>query len=56
MSVLTNKKRPRTKTGGAASKPARRGTSSDWKKFFADHPPVIANGPTDLSTREGLGR
>jgi len=25
-----------------------------WGKFFAEHPPVVMEGPSDLSTREGF--
>jgi hypothetical protein len=57
MSPVTAKKRRSQKRNRAAPKAARRrGAAGDWKKFFESHPPVIANSPADLSSREGFGR
>jgi hypothetical protein len=57
MSVLTIKKASTRKAKRPASKSARRrAATTDWQSFFETHPPVVAAGPTDLSTREGFGR
>lgn len=57
MSVLTAKKTSTQKAKRPAAKISRRRiATADWQSFFETHPPVVAAGPTDLSTREGFGR
>ena len=57
MSVLTAKKTSTQKAKRPAAKISRRRiATADWQSFFETHPPVVAAGPTDLSTRVGFGR